>query len=146
MVAEKDTRVTEIIDIQASLKTVWQVLSTLEDFPEIDPIFKRVDFLTPQKQGLGAMSRWLFTNIENEEVSRIEIVVEYKEHQYYTYRVLAGAAPKDCTLIFKEIPSGTRVVFTEFLRYPDPDVEMVAKGMRLQLAGAKKKAELMATK
>lgn len=140
MIFECDTRVTRTIDIEAPVEKVWKILTDFAKFLEIDPVFKKIRFLTNEREGIGTMTQWDFTTVNDELVSRFEIVTEYKTHEYYTYRVLSGAPPKDCTLIFLPIKNGTRVIFTEYLRYPNPDVDAVGQGMEIQLKGVLRKA------
>ena len=136
----KDTRVTKIIDISAPLDLVWTILTDLEAFPEIDPIFNKIEFVTQKRMGIGAVTRWHFTGYDGTAVDRIEMITEYKPKEYYTYSVLTGAPPKDCTLIFQEIPGGVRIIFTQKLHYENPDVAMVGEGMMQQLTLTKEKA------
>ncbi|MHA1861119.1 MAG: SRPBCC family protein [Candidatus Ranarchaeia archaeon] len=137
---EKDTRVTKIIDIEAPLELVWTILTDLEAFPEIDPIFDKIEFLTKRKMGVGTVTRWHFTGYNGVPVDRIEMITEYKPMKYYTYSVLTGAPPKDCTLIFQPIENGVRVIFTQFLKYENPDVALVGSGMEQQLRLTREKA------
>ncbi len=136
----KDTRVTQIIDIPTPLELVWTILTDLEAFPEIDPIFSKIEFVTKKRMGIGAVTRWHFTGYDGTSVDRIEMITEYKEHEYYTYSVLTGAPPKDCTLIFQEIAEGVRIIFTQKLHYENPDIPLVGKGMMQQLELTKEKA------
>jgi uncharacterized membrane protein len=137
---EKDTRVTKIIDIEAPVELVWKILTDLEAFPEIDPIFNKIEFLTSRKVGLGTVTRWHFEGYDGTPVERLEIISEFKPMEYYTYTVLTGAPPKDCTLIFQPIPEGVRVIFTQYLKYENPDIPLVGNGMEQQLRLTREKA------
>lgn len=136
----KKTRVTRIIDIEAPVELVWKILTDLEAFPEIDPIFDKIDFITTQKMGIGAVTCWHFTGYDGSPVERIEMITEYQPMEYYTYSVLTGAPPKDCTLIFQPIEAGVRIIFTQFLKYENPDIPLVGGGMEQQLRLTREKA------
>ncbi|MHA2059650.1 MAG: SRPBCC family protein [Candidatus Ranarchaeia archaeon] len=137
----KDTRVTRTIDVPAPLEVVWKILTDFEAFPEIDPVFQKVEFLTKQKQGIGTTTLWKFTKPDQTLVERVEIITEFKPMEYYTYRVLTGAPPKDCTLIFQPIEEGVRIIFTELLNYENPNVEKVGEAMFAELQMVQKKAK-----
>ena len=128
---EKDTRQTVTIDIEAPRELVWNLFRPDEEFAKVAPDFKKIEFVTSRKDGLGTMTRWHAEDLEGRATVRLEMVTEYKKHEYFSYAVLTGDPPRENTLIFLPIPKGTRVIFTAHFLY---DISPEELEMRLGFA------------
>ncbi|MHA1713175.1 MAG: SRPBCC family protein [Candidatus Ranarchaeia archaeon] len=139
---EKDTRQTLTIDIEAPVELVWKVFVPDEKFAKVAPDFKKIEFITERKEGIGTMTRWhTVKGLKGRAEARIEMITEYKKFQYYSYVVLTGDPPRENTVIFLPIKDGTRVIFTAHFNYDvqPEEMEMRRKFAERQLRNAREK-------
>ncbi|MHA1713746.1 MAG: SRPBCC family protein [Candidatus Ranarchaeia archaeon] len=136
----KDTRLVKIVEIEAPLELVWTLIADLERIPEFDARFKDIKFLTSQKKGIGTLTYWKASDKDGRTRDRVEMITEYKPLEYYSYTVLKGAKPKDCTFIFQRIPNGTRIIYTAHFKYENPDIKHYGNAAMSQLEETRKAA------
>ena len=136
----KDTRVVVIVEFDAPLDLVWTLVADLERIPEFDARFADIKFLTSQKKGIGTLTLWESEDKAGRTRDRVELITEYKPLEYYTYRVLKGAEPKDCTFLFQRIPTGTRVIYTAHFKQEVQDPEHYRQAALAQLEATRNKA------
>ena len=134
----KDTRLVKIVEIEAPLELVWTLIADLERIPEFDARFKDINFLTAQKKGIGTLTYWQTADQEGKTSDRVEMITEYKPLEYYSYTVLKGAKPKDCTFIFQRTPEGCRIIYTAYFKYENPDIEHYGNAAAAQLEETRK--------
>jgi hypothetical protein len=118
-----------------------------EEFAEVAPDFKKIEFITERKEGIGTMTRWHTEDgIEGRAQTRVERITEYKRFEYFSYEVLAGDPPRENTLIFLPIENGTRVIFAARFHYDitAKELEMRKGFAEKQLRNVKEKAEKLA--
>jgi hypothetical protein len=136
----KDTRLVVDFKIEAPLDLVWKLLAELDYIPEFDARFSSIRFLTNQKKGIGTLTYWESVGKDGRTKNRVEMITEYKPREYYTYTVLKGAEPKDCTFIFLQIPNGTQIIYTAHFKHENPDIPHYRKAITAQLEETRKKA------
>jgi uncharacterized membrane protein len=129
-----------IVEIEAPLELVWTLIADLERIPEFDARFANIKFLTNQKKGIGTLTYWASEGKDGRTQDRVEMITEYKPLEYYSYTPLKGDKPKDCTFIFQRIPTGTRVIYTAYYKYDNPDITHYKKAALVQLEETRKAA------
>lgn len=137
-----DTRVVVIEEFKAPLKLIWALIADLDQIPKFDERFDQIHYLTAQRSGIGTLTHWSSVDKAGKTLDRVEMITEYKPFEYYTYTVLTGAEPKDCTFIFQETPEGTRVIYTAFFKQgPPSDISHYKNAAVVQLSNTRKAAE-----
>ena len=114
---EKNTRQTFSVNIPVPMEIVWDVVYPLEDFAEVAPDFNKIEFLSDRKVGIGATMKWYGAGLWWRAPSRIEVITEYKRHQYFSYRTVSGDPHRYGTILFLPYDGGVQVIFTVHFLY-----------------------------
>ena len=79
------------IDIDAPIAIVFDVITDLELFQELEPIAQSVTITSDIKQGVGTKSHWVVVDpFTKEQVENDEEIIYYDPPYQYGFKVLSG--------------------------------------------------------
>ena len=129
---EKNSRQTFSVNIPAPMEIVWEVVYPMEDFAEVAPDFNKIEFLSDRKVGIGATMKWHGVGLWWTASARIEVITEYKRHQYFSYRTVSGDPPRYGTILFLPYNEGVQVIFTVHFLYDVTENELAERKLLVE--------------
>ena len=129
---EKNSRQTFSVNIPAPMEIVWDVVYPMEDFAEVAPDFNKIEFLSDRKVGIGATMKWHGVGLWWKASARIEVITEYKRHQYFSYRTVSGDPPRYGTILFLPYNEGVQVIFTVHFLYDVTENELAERKLLVE--------------
>ncbi|MHA1839715.1 MAG: SRPBCC family protein [Candidatus Ranarchaeia archaeon] len=133
--------------INAPITVVFDVVTDLELFAEIDPPVESVTITSDIRKGKGVTSHWVAISTQsNKKIEWDEEIIYYDRPHQYAFRVTEGEEVYEGVHTLTENPDGTtHIMFCETYHFK-ADVDKFADVLEHLLANVKRVAEERAAK
>jgi len=126
------------IEINVTPSQLFSFMTDFEEYPKFDPGIEKVEIITPHKKGKGVKTLW--TAVRDGQTKQWnEEVVEWKENEFYSYKV--GKKEFPATHNISKTDNGSLLKYTNRFSDDMKNVEFVEKRMENFLTHVKKNAE-----
>ena len=101
--------------IDAPIEVVFDIVTDLELFAELDPGVQSVTITSTKKRGLGVKSHWTAISFfSDKEIEWDEEIIYYERPTQYAFRVISGDEVYEGVHTLTEKPDGTtNIMFCE---------------------------------
>lgn len=142
----KDKQLCGQIDIQAPIETVFEVITDLELFAELDPPVLSCIITSAIKKGVGVTSHWVaLSDHSKKRIEWDEEIIHYEPPNQYSFQVTQGEEVYEGVHTLSINPDhSVRNEFCETFHF-SIDVEKAQKNIDDLLVNVKREAEKRAT-